>query len=190
MLITLRSNQEIGLLVARSFTTVGSTRVSIGPAMSVSVRGCAGFPASAITAVATSAGTHGWHTAITWVSGPMISIQRMRCSMYPSKSMAPSASGTSRALCQSVIQTSCSGSRVRTVPRSNVAKWPESGAITNTFGSSTAPGAVSLRKCSRVPKGVTSVASSCTATFRRPTATESIPNGGRSWVRPTRPSSS
>ena len=190
MVITLRSNHSIGLLVARSFTTVGSTRVSMGPAMSVSVRGCAGLPASAITAVATSAATHGWHTAITWVPGPRISIHRIRCSMYPSKSKVPSARGTSRALCQSVTHTSCSGSSVRTVPRRRVAKWPESGATRSTLGSSTASGAVSFRKCSSVPNGVTSVASSSTATCRRPTVTGPMSKGGRSWVSPTRPSSS
>ena len=40
----------------------------------------------------------------------------------------------SRALCQSVMKTSCSGSRVRTVARSSVAKWPESGATSSTRG--------------------------------------------------------
>ena len=79
--MTLRSNQESGLLVARSLTTVGSTRVSIGPAINVRVRGWQGLPASAITAVAASAATHGWHTAITWVSGPSSSSQRMTYSM-------------------------------------------------------------------------------------------------------------
>ena len=62
----------------------------MGPAMSVSVRGTAGLPASAITAVAASAATHGWQTAITWVSGPRISSQRMRCSTYESKPKLPS----------------------------------------------------------------------------------------------------
>ncbi len=79
--MTLRSNHEIGRLVASVLTTVGSTRVSIGPAINVSVRGVAGLPASDITAVATSAATHGWHTAMTWVSGPSSSSQRIRYSM-------------------------------------------------------------------------------------------------------------
>ncbi len=56
VVITLRSNHEIGRLVASVFTTVGSTRVSMGPAISVSVRGAQSLPASAITAVATRAG--------------------------------------------------------------------------------------------------------------------------------------
>ncbi len=41
---------------------------------------------------------------------------------------------TSRTLCQSVMKTSCSGSIVRTVERSSVAKWPDSGAINSTRG--------------------------------------------------------
>ena len=36
------SNQSIGLLVASSLTLVGLTRVSIGPAISVMLRGCGG----------------------------------------------------------------------------------------------------------------------------------------------------
>ncbi len=78
--MTLFSNQEMGRLVASVLTTVGSTRVSMGPAMSVSVRGVQSLPASDITAVATRAATHGWHTAITWVSGPRTSSQWMRYS--------------------------------------------------------------------------------------------------------------
>ena len=66
--------------MASVLTTVGSTRVSMGPAISVSVRGAQSLPASAITAVATSAATHGWHTAITWVSGPRTSSQWIRYS--------------------------------------------------------------------------------------------------------------
>ena len=75
VVITLRSNHSIGLLVASVFTMVGSTRVSMGPAMSVSVRGVQSLPASDITAVATRAATQGWHTAITCVSGPSTSSQ-------------------------------------------------------------------------------------------------------------------
>ena len=41
---------------------------------------------------------------------------------------------TSRALCQSVMQTSWSGSIVRTRLRSSVAKCPDSGATTRTCG--------------------------------------------------------
>lgn len=46
-------------VVASSLTSVGLTRVSIGPAISVNVRGCAGSPSSAISAVAASAATVG-----------------------------------------------------------------------------------------------------------------------------------
>ena len=38
-----------------------------------------------------------------------------------------------RASTQSVTQTSCSASSERTVSRSSVAWWPESGATTSTF---------------------------------------------------------
>ena len=55
----LRSNQLIGLLVASLLTLVGLTRVSMGPAISVMLDGCAGLPLAAITATAASACTHG-----------------------------------------------------------------------------------------------------------------------------------
>ena len=116
----------------------------MGPAISVSVRGVQSLPASDITAVATSAATQGWHTAITCVSGPSTSSQWMRYSMYASKPKLPSASATSRALCQSVTQTSCSGSSVCTVPRSSVAKCPDSGATSSTFGARCEPTAFGL----------------------------------------------
>ena len=60
-----RSNQAIGLPLARRFTSVGLTRTSIGPAISVSVRGVATWFSSDITATAASAGTVGWQTATT-----------------------------------------------------------------------------------------------------------------------------
>ena len=192
--MTLRSNHDSGLLVARSLTTVGSTRVSMGPAMSVSVRGTAGFPASAITAVAASAATHGWQTAITWVSGPRTSSQRMRCSTYESKPKLPCAQrdvagvvpvgdphvllGEQRAHGAAQQRGEVTGER-----RDERAPSGSGG------GPSTSPSA-SFLKWSSVPNGVTSVASSVTTTSRRPTLTESMPHGGRSWVRPTRPSSS
>ncbi len=43
------SNQSIDLELASSFTLVGLTRVSIGPAIKVMLRGCAGFSLCAIT---------------------------------------------------------------------------------------------------------------------------------------------
>ena len=76
---------------------------------------------------------------------------------------------------------------VRTVARSSVAKWPDSGAINSTRGCASA---MSFLKCSSVPKGVTSAASSVTATSRLPTVTLSMPKGGRAWVSPARAISS
>jgi hypothetical protein len=44
--------------------------VSIGPAINVILRGCAGSVSSAIIATAATTATQGWHTPITWVPGP------------------------------------------------------------------------------------------------------------------------
>ena len=74
----LRSNQLIGLLVASLLTLVGLTRVSMGPAISVMLAGCAGLPLAAITATAASACTHGWHTATRCEPGPSFSMNLMR----------------------------------------------------------------------------------------------------------------
>ncbi len=71
------SNHSMGLLVARRFTSVGFTRQSTGPAISVRLRGCAGLSSSAITAVAASAATQGWHTATMWLPGPTASVKRI-----------------------------------------------------------------------------------------------------------------
>ena len=76
---------------------------------------------------------------------------------------------------------------VRTVPRSSVAKWPDSGATSRTRGCAWS---MSFLKCSSVPNGVTSASSSRTCTSRLPTLTWSIPKGGRAWVRPARAISS
>ena len=57
---------------------------------------------------------------------------------------------------------------VRTVPRSSVAKWPDSGATSSTRGCAAS---MSFLKCSSVPNGVTCAASSRTATSRLPTMT-------------------
>jgi hypothetical protein len=61
---------------------------------------------------------------------------------------------------------------VRTVARKSVAKWPDSGATSNTRGCAST---MSFLKCSSVPNGVTSAASSVTATSRLPTMTLSMP---------------
>ncbi len=55
---------------------------------------------------------------------------------------------------------------VRTVPRSSVAKWPDSGATSSTRGCGRS---ISFAKCSRVQNGVRRTASSRTATLRPPT---------------------
>ena len=64
--------------LASSLTLVGLTRVSIGPAISVMERGCAGLPACAITATAASTATQGWHTASTCAPGPIASRNLIR----------------------------------------------------------------------------------------------------------------
>ena len=76
---------------------------------------------------------------------------------------------------------SCSGSITSTVWRSSVAKWPDIGATSSTRGWGPAP---SLRKCSSVPNGVASAASSVTGRRRSPSITVSRPNGGRRCVMP------
>jgi len=80
-LIRFFSNHSMGLLVASTLTPVGLTRQSTGPAISVRLRGWAGSSSSAIRAVAASAATHGWHTAITCVPGPMVWMKRIMWSM-------------------------------------------------------------------------------------------------------------
>jgi hypothetical protein len=97
------SNQSIDLELASSFTLVGLTRVSIGPAIRVMLRGCAGFWLCAITATASSTATQGWQTASTWAPSPITSMNLIRCSTYSSKPNRPAARGTSRMLCQSVM---------------------------------------------------------------------------------------
>ena len=70
---------SIGLLMASSLTLVGLTRVSIGPAISVMLRGCAVLPDWAMTAAAASTCTQGWQTATTCARSPSVSSQLMRC---------------------------------------------------------------------------------------------------------------
>jgi hypothetical protein len=57
------SNHSMGLVLASLLTSVGLTRQSTGPAMSVRLWGWAGLSSSAMMAVAASAATQGWHTA-------------------------------------------------------------------------------------------------------------------------------
>ena len=56
--------------MARLLTAVGLRRASIGPPIIVMVRGVAS-PLLAISEIAASTGTVGWHTDITFTSGPM-----------------------------------------------------------------------------------------------------------------------
>ena len=86
---------------------------------------------------------------------------------------------TSRALAQSVMCTSCSGSSTRTVSRSRVAKWPLSGATSSTLGCAGTP---SLAKRRSVPNGVAKTSSSRTGTTRLPTFDSVMPKEGRRWV--------
>ena len=71
--MTLFSNQEWLLFIARLLTAVGLLRASIGPPIMVIVRGV-GSPALAMSEIAASTGTVGWQTEITLTSGP---IERM-----------------------------------------------------------------------------------------------------------------
>ena len=75
------SNQLSGLLVASSLTAVGLTRQSMGPAISVRLRGWAGWPSCAMSAVADSAATQGWQMAMRCAPGPMRVRNWMRCSV-------------------------------------------------------------------------------------------------------------
>ena len=77
MPITAVSNQLSGLSLARSFTAVGLSRTSMGPAINVIVRGVAGLFALDITETAISVCTQGWHTASTLPPGPISSRKRM-----------------------------------------------------------------------------------------------------------------
>ncbi|MNT50359.1 hypothetical protein D3C72_1872760 [compost metagenome] len=62
--MTLFSNHSNDLLVASELTAVGLLRASIGPPIMVMVRGVFS-PAEAISEIAASTGTVGWHTEIT-----------------------------------------------------------------------------------------------------------------------------
>ena len=177
--IRLASNQSIECAVASSFTRVGLMRQSIGPAISVRLRGVQRLWFSAMIDAAASAATHGWHTARTCAPGPIASRKAIRCVMYSSSPNLPCSSDTSRALRQSVMNTSWSPSIVRTVSFNSVAKCPDIGATISTRGCATS---TSLRKCSSSPKGRLSATSSLTATSRSPTSTVSMPKDGRAWV--------
>ena len=67
--MTCRSNQDSGRVIARLLTAVGLFLASIGPPIIVMVFGWCGASSSAISAIAHSTGTVGWHTEITCTSG-------------------------------------------------------------------------------------------------------------------------
>ena len=71
---------------------------------------------------------------------------------------------------------------MRSVSRSSVAKWPDSGATSSTAGCVGLWEGMSFLKCSRVPNGAVIVTSSVTATSSPPDTTEVMPYGGREWV--------
>jgi hypothetical protein len=174
--MTCFSNHSMGLEVASSLTLVGLTRASTGPAMSVRLSGCSGWLPCAMTDAATSADGHGWHTDSRCIGSPMDSMKRMTWLTYSLKPNDPASSGVSRALCQSVMYTSWSASSVRTVGRSNVAKWPDNGATTSTFGCTRS---ARFSKCNNEPNGVWSAVLSCTFSSTPSTMTVSMPNAGR-----------
>ena len=130
MVTTVSRNHSGGPERASVFTGVGLTSTSTGPATSVMLDGWARLRSSASTATAASTGTHGWQTAMTCERGPSTCRNSTTWSTSSSSPNGPCSSPTSRALCQSVTWTSWSGSMVRTVSVSRVAKCPDSGATT------------------------------------------------------------
>ena len=72
VVITLLLEPGQRMLERSSFTAVGFTRQSTGPAMRVRVRGSQGRASSAMRAVAARAAGQGWHTARTWAPGPPV----------------------------------------------------------------------------------------------------------------------
>ena len=68
------------------------------------------------------------------------------------------------------------------MPVTSVAKWPDIGATSRTFGCGGASAGRSLAKRRSVANGVRATTCSCTATTCWPTATLSMPKGSRRWV--------
>ena len=139
-------------VVARSFTEVGLMRVSIGPGHQRERAG--------LRRVAGSAPSRRWRRAPARRAGTRrrrgrrarwCSRKRIRWSTYSSKPKRPWPERHVAGVVPVGDVDVVVGSSVRTVPRSSVAKWPDSGATTSTLGCSVA---MSLRKRSSVPKGV------------------------------------
>ena len=88
-----------------------------------------------------------------------------------------------RASVQSVMNTLWSCNKLRTVSRSSVEWWPDSGATTSTVGcdfivsSATGLSVKRLKRSSR-QKGFSNATCCCTATSMPPTVAELMPNGG------------
>ena len=79
------------------------------------------------------------------------------------------------------MQTSWSGSSARTVSRSSVAWWPDSGATISTFGSAgrlPMPFGHTRLKCSRRQNGLVSSVSSTIGTSLPSTVVVRSPNSG------------
>ena len=68
LVMTLRRNQSVPRRSASVLTSVGLTRVSIGPPISTMEWGTQGSSSASMRATAAITGTEGWHTAITWMS--------------------------------------------------------------------------------------------------------------------------
>ena len=67
-MMTLAANQSVPRSSASEFTTVGFSRVSIGPPIKVMLCGTSGSPSASMSDTAAITGTEGWHTAMTWTS--------------------------------------------------------------------------------------------------------------------------
>src|SRR5260370_20560889 len=91
---------QIGFDVASSLTLVGWTRVSIGPAIRVMLRGCAACCDWAITAVAARAPTPGLQTPPPLTPGPVALRKALRGLVKAARTDRPLAARPLRALLQ------------------------------------------------------------------------------------------
>ncbi len=71
--MTLFLNQARSCFLAKALTSVGASRVSIGPPISVMDRGVGALASAFIRAVLARTGTAGWQTARMWVWAPRCS---------------------------------------------------------------------------------------------------------------------
>ena len=131
-----RLNHSIDRLVASSLTLVGLTRASMGPAMRVMLRGCAGWRPSAITATAPRTATHGWQTATTCDSGPIAFKEADDVVDEVVQAERSVLEGNVAGVVPVGDVDIVLGEHVRTVPRSRVAKCPDIGATRSTLAGS------------------------------------------------------